>query len=349
MRKCQAVYHNGTVYVTHLSRRDKYRIYDYSIAKNIWNIIPTDAWRFALANYKSEVNLVVKTQNKGETLDIFPLTGGREITHDATTLPADCMTAMGNSDMLVVADDSLKVVLNGMNEEKFMLPELDSSESSDTGISFERSDVYFSIAFHNDHLFLKPLGSSRHLNHAVFCAPLNLIKPNQPIGHNQKVSSQLVDDGSRKRPQPPNEPGNENANKKARLELSKLPNETSESITNLPCNDQEKLEWEKLEPLPAPQTYDWEPSNLAVFGKRLVTVVPAKGFADVGMNIVAYSPTTKSWLEVADTGDVDSVRYLRETNIVSLDTNQLMLIGGSTGGSSMRNVYQLSLTGSVIL
>ena len=348
MRSCQAVYHNGTVYVADLlgAHRHEHRIYDYSVAKNVWNIFPTSAKRFTLAKFNDEMKLV-KTSN-GEMLDIVPLATGEENIHEAYTHhPGSIMTAMGSTDMLLVADQNLKVFLSEMNKKEFTLPDpvFGNLRLRDRD-AISRRDMYFSIAFDNDCLFLIPVDiySGYYRFNNIFCTPLNTIKWNQSAD-NQKLSTQLIGDSSGKQPRPTNE---EDENTYL-SESSELPNETTSEPTitrpsDKPYNDHDKetecLEWRQL-PLPYKQQY----SNLAVFGKRVIIVAIGE-FSNV--SILAYSSKTESWLEVVDAGD--SIHDLGQTNIVALDPNQLMLLGGfHTSGTSVRDVYQMFLAGIVII
>ena len=360
MERCQAVYHNGTVYVSNepvTSGIHEYRIYDYSMAKDIWNIIPMDFWRFSLATYNSQAVLVVKIKEEGKSLlelKVFPLTGDREEYHIgvANMTPVVSTVAVGNSDMLIVADYNLKVFSKNTKQREFSLP-------SPSVMYVPLEDVYFSIAFHGDHLYLTPTPKShifrRHGCPKVFYVSLNQIKSNnQPFSDNLNISFS-ESSRSRKRTRPAS--GDQNAHKRARSEppstlyaenqASKHTQLKPNTKKLVPSKHQTKgskkaqdLEWKELESIP-----NRDHSNLAVFGKRLIATVAG---TQRGVEILAYSPTIKHWLPVANAGD-NIPHSIQETTILPLGhdhTNQLMLIGGVADGVPIRNVYKLHLTGT---
>ena len=362
MESCQAVYHQGTVYVTNnqdIFRPHDYRIYDYSVSKDIWNITPTELQKFALAAYSSQVVLVKKEGSN--SYEIFPLTDKAEkstpidsFLSDTIRIPmsddnqvrSTCMTAAGTSNMLVVADCKLIVFSNQTNPKKFSLPVVD--------VNPHHIEFYFSITFHDNHLYLAPMSRRLEYHHFqnVYYVPLNQIDYKQLVQQDQQAdhSQEALCNQQGKRVRRGDEES-EKGSKKARLDplahsdkhsdLISIKPDTQSRNGDKPVNQNvhiipQSLEWKKLSPLMCHNH-----SNLATFGKQLVTVVDV---SNRGVEIHAYSPITDSWVVVADTGD--SIPHdMRETNILRLDdTGQLMLIGAQ----GRRDVYKLSITGLVI-
>lgn len=372
MARCQAVYHStsGTVYVSNepvTTGSHEYRIYDYSMAKDTWNIIPTDFWRFSLASYNGEVVLVLKNLEDKNSLSaklkIFPLTGSGEesIIGVVNMKPVASTVAVGSStsDMLIVVDYNLRVFSRNTVQRQFSVPSPDDT-------LLQLNDVYFSIAFHGDCLYLAPITKSedvfRHRGcPKVFYVSLNQIVPNsqpfidglnmslpdcsQPRKRTRPTSKVQHETHKRAKSEPPPSTVYEKNLASKCIQLKSFTKKPAPiKIQTKSCEKVCNLEWKVLESIP-----NQDHSNIDVFGKRLITTVAGTS-AYGGMKILAYSPTVECWLPVANTGDSIPHR-IQETTILPLDrdhANQLMLIGGMTDGVPIRDVYKLHLKGRLL-
>ena len=306
-----------------------------------------------MAAYNSQVVLIGKFKKEGsnyvrvDEMKMFPLGGKEEPTLIGTaSIKVSSMTAAGTGDVLVVADYNLKVFSNQMAKQKeFLLPAFNTSQ--------HLVDFYFSITFHDNHLYLAPM-SLHELSLRIYHGPLNayyvplnqvncnqLVQQDQPVDHSPELL--LLEDNQQDRPGEESEKASEKtqldppAHSDIQSEIKSIEQDAqSRNGGKLVCQNEQihSLEWKKLPPFMY-RNY----SNLATFGKRLVTVTSEHH--KLGVEINAYSPVSDSWVVVADTGD--TIHYdFNQGTIVSLDdTGQLMLIGGI----NRRDVYKLSITG----
>ena len=334
------MYHDGTVYVTNKPvsayrclEEKEHRIYDYSIASDIWNISPTSLrFQVSLATYNNQVVHVYKVCGEERNKQMLKMLCDGEEIHIGTVNKrnASGTVAMGSNDMLIVTDCNLMRVFSNNQMREFSLP---------SGVSLV--DVYFSIAIHNDHLYLTPISNSSRGLLDVHYTSLNQVRTDQPAGRNDPNPILSESNPSRKRGRPTIE--GQSTNKRVRSELKNNIFQSYEEqsqigeLQSTGCLKRNLLEWKKLKSIRLN-----DHANLAVFGKRLITAVPGK---HKGVEILAYSPTAECWLPVANTGDSIS-RCIWASTILPLgNTNDLMLIGGAVDRIPLRSIYKLHLTG----
>ena len=282
------------------------RVYDYSVSDDIWNISPIkcqDSFK-ALAIRNDQIVLINTYKEQGkEFIRIYPLISDRN-SDNTITLPVKAnKPASGGRTFLSAASDKNTLVIAYSNL-KVLCNQSEPIELALPSFDEDCDHIYLCLLY-NDCLYLSPKPTSS--SYLIKCQwyYTQLPQHNEQTEHD-KAPSPVDDD-----PLPPQ-------HKKARL-------------------DQESaIKWEHMPLLPH------SCSNLAYFGKRLVTM--HSGSWHNRIEIQAYSPLTNSWVIVAGTNEDLDHTLGEHSSIVGLDdTSELMVI---ECGNNHRDVYKLSIEGT---
>ena len=286
------------------------RVYDYSVRDDIWNISPIkcqDSFK-ALAVRNDQIVLIDTYKEQGkEFIRIYPLTSDRN-SDNTITLPVKAnKPASGGKTFLSAASDKNTLVIAYSN-----LKVLCINRSEPIELAPPSSKTCFSPYCDSNYIDL--YNRCLLYNDHVYLAELGGIRQwyyTQLPQHNKQTKYDKaplpVDDD----PLPPQ-------HKKARLD--------QESV----------IKWE---PMPL---ITHSCSNLAYFGKRLVTI--RSGNLCDRIEIQAYSPTMNSWVVAAGTNEGLDHTLGKDSVIVRLDdTGELMVI---ECGNNYRDVHKLSIEGT---
>lgn len=289
-------------------------IYDYSVSDDTWNISPLECPKdSALAVRNDQIVLINRYKEQGkEFIRIYPLTSDRN-SENTITLPVEAnkpgsgrtlLSTASDKNMLVIAYSNLEALC--INQSKLIEFALPTLDRYLFTPKFSDDiDSYNRCLLYNDHLYLRPKSSHiRELSGHQWYYT-QLPQHNEQMKHD-KTPSPINDD-----PLPPQ-------HKKARLD------------------PESAIEWNHLPQLPH------SCSNLAYFGKQLVTM--HSGSLHNRMEIQAYSPTTNSWVVVAEMNECLDHTLGEDSVIVRLDdTGELMVI---ECGTNYRDVHKLSIEGT---
>jgi hypothetical protein len=277
-------------------------VYDYSINEDTWNISQIRQGSFkALAVRKDRLVLIdiYKEQGKDPVVRIK----GYPLTSYNENIITFPVEDAGCRAFLSAASDKNTLVIAYSNV-KILFNQSKPIELAFPllGTNSLQRDTYYRCLLYSDHLYLSRTSTVGERDSDNQWYYTQLPQHDEQTEHD-KVPSPL--DGDLLPPK----------HKKARLEKESA------------------IEWK-----PIPQLFPGC-SNLACFGKQLVTIHSGRG-----IEIEAYSKITNSWVVVAESEDLD--RTLGEySSIFRLDdTGELMVI---ECGNNHRDVHKLSIEGIV--
>ena len=308
--RCLAIYFKGSVHVKSVPCYDdgrNHRIYNYSVSDDTWNISPIKLHgsfkALAISNDQIVVIDTHKEEQGEEVIRIFPLSGDRDA---VTTLQLGTVNKDASPHYLSAASDKYILVIT-YSTVKVLFKQSEQIEMPLPKLDrTPRGEYYFRSMLYGNHLYLSTASAGSAIDgRTLYYTQLQQL---DQLTEHEKSMSPEDDDHSLSPPQ----------HKKARLDQKSIP------------------EWKHM---PLLQHCC---SNLAQFGKRLVTVRSRNG--QRGIEINAYSPITESWVDVAEACEDIDHSFSENSTIVNLEeTGELMVI---ECGNSYRDVYKLSIEGT---